>query len=83
MPHVRTKPNGSIQIIYRNPLKRKYEYRNFPPKTPNKVIKAELLKIEYEIQAHKTGIQTFSYGQKKIDNVTLREFCEMGSGRAP
>ena len=51
MPHVRTKPNGSIQIIYRNPLKRKYEYRNFPPKTPNKVIKAELLKIEYEIQA--------------------------------
>ena len=28
MPHVRTKPNGSIQIIYRNPLKRKYEYRN-------------------------------------------------------
>ncbi len=76
MPHVRTKPNGSIQIIYRNPLKRKYEYRNFPPKTPNKVIKAELLKIEYEIQAHKVGIQTFSYGQKKIDNLTLDEFCE-------
>ena len=74
MPHVRTKPNGSIQIIYRNPLKRKYEYRNFPPKTPNKVIKAELLKIGYEIQAHKTGIQTFSYGQKKIDNLTLGEF---------
>ena len=76
MPHVRTKPNGSIQIVYRNPLKRKYEYRNSPPKTPNKVIKAELLKIEYEIQAHKTGIQTFSYGQKKIDTVTLKEFCE-------
>ena len=76
MPHVRTKPNGSIQIVYRNPLKRKYEYRNFPPKTPDKIVKAELLRIEYEIQAHKTGLQAFSYGQKKIDNLTLGEFCE-------
>ncbi len=76
MPHVRIKPNGSIQVIYRNPLARKYEYRNFPPGTPRDVVQAEVLKIKYEIQAHKAGIRTFSYGQARIDNQTLADFCE-------
>lgn len=73
MPHVRTKPYGSIQIIYRNPLKKKYEYKTLLQSTPDEIVKAEVLKIEYEIQAHKAGIKVFNYGQEKIDNITLKQ----------
>jgi integrase/recombinase XerD len=75
MPHIRKKKNGTTQIIYRDPLKRRYEQRSFPPGTSPEIIDAELANIEYEIKAHKAGLKVFSYGQEKIDNITLIQFA--------